>query len=39
MAHAGYRLERRPDGRVEVLPPERAGPVFGPAILAPPPAA
>ena len=39
MVHTGYRLERRPDGRVEVVPPERPGLVFGPAIHAPPPAA
>jgi hypothetical protein len=37
--HAGYRLRRLPDGRVEEVPPERGGPVFGPAIHAPPPAA
>jgi hypothetical protein len=37
--HRGYRLERRPGGEVVVVPPERRGPVFGPAIHAPPPAA
>jgi hypothetical protein len=39
MVHAGYQLDRHPDGRVEVVPPERAGPVFGPAIHTSPPAA
>jgi hypothetical protein len=37
--HRGYRLRRAPDGRVEEVPPEPTGPVFGPAIHAPPPAA
>ncbi|HYW27966.1 MAG TPA: HNH endonuclease signature motif containing protein [Terriglobales bacterium] len=37
--HRGYRLRRLPDGRVEEVPPEPRGPVFGPAIHAPPPAA
>ena len=37
--HAGYRLRRLPDGRVEEVAPKRGGPVFGPAIPAPPPAA
>jgi len=37
--HRGYRLRRLPDGRIEEVPPERAGPAFGPAIHAPPPAA
>ena len=37
--HRGYRLRRLPDGRVKEVPPEPRGPVFGPAIHAPPPAA
>ena len=32
----GWRLERLPGGRVTVHPPERAGPVYGPAVLDPP---
>ena len=36
--HAGWRLRRLADGRVEVVPPPRAGPVFGPAVHSPPPA-
>ncbi len=39
MHHRGYRLRRLPDGRLEVVAPERAGPVFGPAVHSPPPAA
>jgi hypothetical protein len=37
--HAGYRLRRLSDGRVQEVPPQPTGPVFGPAIHAPPPAA
>jgi hypothetical protein len=37
--HAGYKLVRQPDGRVVVVAPVPAGPVFGPAVHAPPPAA
>jgi hypothetical protein len=33
----GWRLERLPDGRRIVYPPRRPGPVWGPAIHAPPP--
>jgi hypothetical protein len=36
--HGGWRLSRPADGRVEVVPPRRAGPVFGPAVHSPPPA-
>jgi len=39
MAHEGYRRMEQPGGRVVVIPPEPPGPVFGPAIHAPPPAA
>ena len=38
-AHRGYRLERMPDGRLEVVPPSPGGPGFGPAIHSPPPPA
>jgi hypothetical protein len=33
---AGYRLRRHPDGRMEEIPPEPAGMVFGPAVHSPP---
>jgi hypothetical protein len=36
--HRGYRLRRLASGEVEVVPPD-TGPVFGPAIHSPPPAA
>ena len=35
--HAGIRLRRLADGRVEEVPPEARGPVFGPAVHSPPP--
>jgi len=35
--HAGIRLRRLADGRVEEVPPEALGPVYGPAVHSPPP--
>ena len=32
----GWRLERQADGRMVVHPPQRAGPVWGPAVHDPP---
>lgn len=37
-AHEGYERVKLPDGQVIVVPPQRDGMVFGPAIHAPPPA-